>query len=155
MMDMKTIGIGIAIVLVLIYAFGSGFFINNDGWYQSLNRPTWQPPGFVFGIIWPYNFIMLGISGVIVVRDSGTTRGLLFLLFLALSVTAALAWSYFFYQPHDFTLASISLWLAALFTVPLLIFTLQTSLLVGLLLIPYQVWLVIAALLSISYRQLN
>jgi tryptophan-rich sensory protein len=39
--------------------------------------------------------------------------------------------------------------------VPLLVFTLQTNLLIGLLLIPYQAWLVIAALLSISYRQLN
>lgn len=152
---MKVIGIGVAIGLVLLYAIGSGFFIDNSGWYQSLKKPTWQPPDIVFGLIWPYNFIMLGISGFIVVRDASNSRSILFLVFLALSVVAALAWSYFFYQPHDFTLASISLGLTALFTVPLLFLTLQTNALVGILLIPYQGWLMIATFLSVSYGRLN
>lgn len=155
MVDMKVIGIGVAIGLVLLYAIGSGFFIDNSGWYQGLKKPTWQPPDIVFGLIWPYNFIMLGISGFIVVRDASNSRSILFLVFLALSVVAALAWSYFFYQPHDFTLASISLGLAALFTVPLLFLTLQTNALVGILLIPYQGWLMIATFLSVSYGRLN
>lgn len=155
MVEMKVVGIAIAIGLVLLYAVGSGFFIDNSGWYQSLNKPTWQPPDIVFGLIWPYNFIMLGISGFIVVRDASSSRSMIFLVFLALSVVAALAWSYFFYQPHDFTRASIALGLAALFTLPLLILTLQTNALVGILLIPYQGWLTIATLLSVSYGKLN
>ena len=155
MVEMKVVGIAIAIGLVLLYAVSSGFFIDNSGWYQSLNKPTWQPPDIVFGLIWPYNFIMLGISGFIVVRDASSSRSMIFLVFLALSVVAALAWSYFFYQPHDFTRASIALGLAALFTLPLLILTLQTNALVGILLIPYQGWLTIATLLSVSYGKLN
>ena len=155
MVEMKVVGIAIAIGLVLLYAVGSGFFIDNSGLYQSLNKPTWQPPDIVFGLIWPYNFIMLGISGFIVVRDASSSRSMIFLVFLALSVVAALAWSYFFYQPHDFTRASIALGLAALFTLPLLILTLQTNALVGILLIPYQGWLTIATLLSVSYGKLN
>lgn len=155
MVEMKVVGIAIAIGLVLLYAVGSGFFIDNSGWYQSLHKPTWQPPDIVFGLIWPYNFIMLGISGFIVVRDASSSRSMIFLVFLALSVVAALAWSYFFYQPHDFTRASIALGLAALFTLPLLILTLQTNALVGILLIPYQGWLTIATLLSVSYGKLN
>ena len=155
MLDMKTVSIAIAIALVLLYAIGSGFFIDNSGWYQSLKKPSWQPPDVVFGLIWPYNFLLLGISGVVVIRESSTTRSILFLVSLALSVIAALAWSYFFYQPHDFTLASISLGSAAVLTVPLVIFTLQTNALVGILLIPYQGWLLIATLLSVAYGRLN
>ena len=155
MLDMKTVSIAIAIALVLLYAIGSGFFIDNSGWYQSLTKPSWQPPDIVFGLIWPYNFLLLGISGFVVIRESSTHRTLLFLIFLALSVIAALAWSYFFYQPHEFTYASISLGLATLFTVPLLIVTLQTNALVGILLIPYQGWLMIATLLSVAYGRLN
>lgn len=155
MVDAKVIGIAVAIGLVLLYAIGSGFFIDNSGWYQSLNKPSWQPPDIVFGLIWPYNFIMLGISGFVVVRDAPTSKSVLFLIFLALSVIAALAWSYFFYQPHDFTRASISLGLAALFTLPIVIITLQTNTLVGILLVPYQGWLTIATLLSVSYGRLN
>jgi benzodiazapine receptor len=155
MLEMKVIGVGLAIALVIIYATGSGLFIDNSGWYQSLNKPSWQPPDIVFGLIWPYNFIILGVSGFVVLREASTSRGLLYLTSLAISVVAALAWSYFFYQPHDFTLASISLGLAVLFTVPLVIFTLQTNALVGILLIPYQGWLLIATFLSMAYGKLN
>jgi benzodiazapine receptor len=64
-MEFKSVAAGIGIVLVLIYALGSGFWVNNaPGWYTSLNRPSWQPPDFVFGLIWPYNFVILGVAAV-------------------------------------------------------------------------------------------
>jgi tryptophan-rich sensory protein len=50
----------IGTAIVAIYAIGSGRWVATDSlWYQSLPRLAWQPPGFVFGIIWPYNFAML------------------------------------------------------------------------------------------------
>ena len=155
MIDMKVVGIAVAISLVLLYAVGSGFFMDNSGWYQELKKPSWQPPGAVFGFIWPYNFIMLGVSGVAVVRNASGAQSILFLLFLALSVTAAITWSYFFYQPHNFFAASLSLVLATLLTLPILIITFQTNTLLGFLLVPYQVWLAIATALSFSYGRLN
>jgi translocator protein len=51
------------IAIVLVYVIGSGLWVNTgDSWYANLNKPSWQPPGFIFGIIWPYNFIVLGIA---------------------------------------------------------------------------------------------
>ena len=51
------------IAVVLVYVVGSGLWVNTgDSWYNNLNRPSWQPPGYIFGIIWPYNFIVLGIA---------------------------------------------------------------------------------------------
>ena len=62
---MTSIRIGIAaaaIVTIVVYALGSGYWVSSDsGWYRSLIQPSWQPPDWVFGLIWPYNFIMLGI----------------------------------------------------------------------------------------------
>jgi benzodiazapine receptor len=155
MIDAKVVGIALAIGLVLLYAFGSGFFMDNSGWYQGLKKPSWQPPGAIFGVIWPYNFIMLGVSGVAVVRNSSGLQSILFLVFLALSVTAAITWSYYFYQPHNFFAASLSLVLATLLTLPILIITFQINTLLGFLLIPYQIWLTIATVLSFSYGRLN
>ncbi len=155
MIDAKTVGIAVAIGLVLLYAIGSGFFMDNSGWYQELKKPSWQPPDAVFGLIWPYNFIMLGVSGVSVVRNGSGLQSAIFLVFLALSVTAAITWSYFFYQPHNFTAASISLVLATVLTIPILIITFQTNTLLGILLFPYQIWLTIATVLSFSYGRMN
>lgn len=144
-----------AVAIVLLYAIGSGLFVDNSGWYQSLNRPSWQPPDIVFGLIWPYNFLMLGIASVSVIQRSSSRTSVIFLIFLTASVFAALAWAYFFYKPHDLVLASISLTLTAVFTLPLLFMTLQKNTLVGLLLLPYQGWLITATLLSVGYSRLN
>ncbi len=144
-----------AVILVLLYALGSGLFVDNSGWYQSLNRPHWQPPDIVFGLIWPYNFLILGTSGVTVIRGGDFRTSLVFLFFLTTSIIAALSWAYFFYKPHDLTLASIALGLAATLTIPLVVLTFQKNTLVGLLLMPYQGWLITATLLSVSYSRLN
>lgn len=141
--------------LVVIYAIGSGLFVDNSGWYQSLNRPNWQPPDFVFGLIWPYNFLMLGIASVTVIQRSELRTSILFLVILAASVIAALAWAYFFYKPHNLVMASLALGLAAIFTIPLLIMTLQKNTLIGILLMPYKGWLITATFLSFSYSKLN
>lgn len=143
------------VALVILYAIGSGIFVDNSGWYQSLNRPSWQPPDIVFGLIWPYNFVVLGITSFSVLRNSSAKTSLIFFGCLAASVLAALAWSYFFYRPHDFSTASAFLGLAAAFTVPLLVIALQEKTLLGILLIPYQGWLITATSLSISYSKLN
>ncbi len=55
---------GASIAIVVVYALGAGRWVSTDaGWYRSLVRPPWQPPDVVFGIIWPYNFMMLGVAG--------------------------------------------------------------------------------------------
>ena len=58
----RTAGAALGIGLVLLYAGGSNYWNRQDGWYQSLTQPSWQPPGFVFGLIWPYNFIVIGVA---------------------------------------------------------------------------------------------
>ncbi len=155
MLEMRVVASILGVALVLIYAIGSGYWIDNTGWYRSLNRPSWQPPDYIFGIIWPYNFLMLGISSIFVARNLSKNLIAIFLLFLAVSGISALLWSYFFYQPHNFSAASISLASAAIATLPLVVITFQASRLIGALLIPYQAWLIIAMFLSISYGKNN
>jgi tryptophan-rich sensory protein len=144
------------LLFVVIYAFGSGYWVSNDsGWYRSLTQPSWQPPDWVFGVIWPYNFIVLGISAVVVARQAELFSSVLWLIFLGLSVTSALAWSYLFYVPHNLPAAAIALVVTAILTIPILIITFQTQSLYGWLLLPYQLWVIIASTLSIGYAQLN
>ncbi len=154
-MEARSLMIIAAVILVFLYALGSGLFMDNSGWYQSLNRPQWQPPDIVFGLIWPYNFLILGISAVTVMKSGELGRSVIFLVFLTASICSALSWAYFFYKPHDLTLASIALGLAATLTIPLVVLTFQKNTLVGLLLMPYQGWLITATLLSVSYSRLN
>jgi len=153
---MKTLLAVIGVGLVFVYVIGSGAWVNTgDNWYRSLNQPSWQPPDFIFGIIWPYNFIILGYASVYVANRLSATNAIIYLSIFALSVTCALTWAYQFYRPHNLFAASIALCLVAVLTLPMLFFIYQASIPLFLAVIPYQLWVSTATYLSFSYAKLN
>ena len=146
----------IGISLVLIYAVGSGVWVNTgDGWYRNLNQPSWQPPDFIFGLIWPYNFIVLGIAANVVSQRASKPVVAIYLALFAASVVSALVWAYQFYRPHNLVAASIALTLTVLLTVPMTITLFTVSVPVALAVVPYQAWVAVAATLSWRYSRLN
>ena len=155
-MDFKLIAAAIGILFVFIYAFGSGIWVSSSpGWYSTLNRPSWQPPSAFIGLIWPYNFAVLGIASYQVSRSLNRIENVTWLVFFGLSIAAALTWAYQFYVPHNFLYASLALTSAALLTLPMLLLTFRASLAMGLLLVPYQIWVAIAASLAWGYLAKN
>ena len=151
----RTVSAVIGIAFVFLYAGGANYWNKQDGWYQSLNQPSWQPPGFVFGLIWPYNFIVIGIA--LWVISSKASPGLVAAAvgLFAVSVIVALRWSYLFYEVHDFRGATISLFTTAILTIPFLAITFSQSIKVGIALIPYQIWIFTAAALNANYASNN
>ena len=146
----------IGIALVLLYVVGSGLWVSTgDSWYANLNRPSWQPPSFIFGIIWPYNFIVLGIAANVVSQRASKPVVAIYLALFAASVVSALVWAYQFYRPHNLVAASIALTVTVLLTVPMTITLFTVSVPVALAVVPYQVWVAVAATLSWRYSQLN
>lgn len=155
-MEFRVVATILGIALVFIYAIGSGVWVSTSpGWYSTLVRPSWQPPDFVFGIIWPYNFVMLGIAAFNVAQSLNRNQTIIWLGFFAASVAAALTWAYQFYVPHNLSVAAVALVTAALLTLPVLFLTFKASLLVGLLLVPYQIWVIIASTLAWGYSTRN
>ena len=155
-MDFKLITAAIGILFVFIYAFGSGIWVSSSpGWYASLNRPPWQPPSAIFGLIWPYNFIVLGIASYQISKSLTRFENITWLVFFGLSIVAALIWAYQFYVPHNFLIASIALTSTAVLTIPVLFLTFRASLAMGLFLLPYQIWVAVAASLAWGYLARN
>jgi len=153
---MKLVASSIGVALVLIYVVGSGLWVNTgDGWYRGLNQPAWQPPDFVFGIIWPYNFIVLGFAAVIVSNRLSTALVATYLTIFAASVACALTWAYQFYRPHNLEAASTALTCVAVLTIALVFIASRASWPLALALMPYQIWVSIASFLSWSYARLN
>lgn len=145
----------IGIVLVLLYAGGANYWNQPDGWYQSLQKPAWQPPGFVFGIIWPYNFIIIGIALYSIAFQARPAVVALALSLFAASVFFALRWSYLFYFEHNFSSAGNSLLATTILTLPLLAIVFSVSWRIGLAFIPYQIWIAVATALNYEYGRIN
>jgi len=138
--------------IVAIYIFGSGRLVTTDQqWYRSLPKPSWQPPSFVVGLIWPYNFALLIAASWIVASRLSNTQQLVWLISLALSVAAALVWAWLFFKLHSLPASAVALVFASLFTIPLLVISFRASPALGIAFVPYQIWLAIATSLAFSY----
>lgn len=148
--------IAVGLLTLIVYIVLSGKWVTtNASWYLELNAPTWQPPNWVFGVIWPYNFIVLGIAAVVIALNASAPLAWSFCAFFAASVFFAVLWAYRFYVDHALTSAAICLTLAALFTLPVLFTAFATARWLGWLLIPYQIWVILATSLSWGYASLN
>ena len=153
---MKNTGAVIGIAILAAYVIGSGLWVNTgDNWYRTLNQPSWQPPDFIFGIIWPYNFIVLGIAAVTIAQKASTLNTVIYLAFFASSVVCALTWAYQFYRPHNLQFASLALIGTAVLTIPMIFIAFRTSTPIAVALLPYQAWVATAASLSYQYSRLN
>ena len=150
-MSRNVVGV-LGTVIIAIYVIGSGRMVATDAeWYRSLPRPSWQPPSSVFGIIWPYNFAMLVTATWLVASRLSTANQMIWLLSLALSVTAALTWAWLFYGPHLLLASGFALVLATVFTIPLLVLAFRVSPILGFAFLPYQLWLAVATSLAFGY----
>lgn len=140
------------VVLVIVYALGSARWVSTgSNWYLSLEQPWWQPPPWVFGVIWPYNFLMLIVVGIGVSWSAPPPRVAALLGLLTLSIALAIGWAYLFYGPHELVWAALALTAAAVVTLPIVGIAFGQALWMGLVLLPYQVWLFLAATLSWGY----
>ena len=151
-MTLRIAAASVIVIFVIVYATLSGRWVATGGsWYQSLEQPAWQPPSFVFGLIWPYNFVMLIVVGVVISLNAVPAKITVFIGALGLSVVLALTWAQQFYVPHNLTAAAIALTAAAVVTLPILVIAFSERIWLGVVLIPYQVWLFVAASLSWGY----
>lgn len=137
-------------------ALGGGLLTKIDGWYHNLNKPTWQPPDWLFGPAWT---IILGLAAwAFVMSWNGTTgsgeRTLLIGLYLANGLFHFL-WSPIFFTAKrpDWALIEVPfLWLSVL---ALCVALREWSVLASWLIVPYLVWVSFAAILNWKIVQLN
>lgn len=152
-MSRSVVGI-LGTAIVAAYMFGSGRLVATDTqWYRTLTKPAWQPPSVVVGLIWPYNFALLVIATWVVANRLSGTHQLVWLICLALSVAAALAWAWLFFNPHSLIASAVALVLASAFTIPLLVISFRVSLGLGFAFVPYQIWLAVATSLAFWYAR--
>ena len=138
--------------IIAVYIIGASRWVATDeGWYRSLTKPSWQPPNVIFGLIWPYNFIMLVAATWVVASSAARTTQVVWLASLAASVVAALTWAWLFYVPHSLFASGIALGAATMLTIPLVVISFRSSMALGFAMVPYQLWLAIATSLAFGY----
>lgn len=143
------------VAIVVVYAALSSYWTSrHPDWSASLPQPSWQPPDAVFAIIWPLNFLALGIASWVLGFSEPRVVAITFGVTLTASVMFALSWAYLFYVPHRLGMAAASLTLAAVLVWFLVIVAYNSVIWIGVLLTPYAVWMSLATSLAWGYAHL-
>lgn len=148
----------IAVVLIELLGGASGWLSNSgygNSWFDALRKPPFMPPGWVFGLVWPILYALMGISlaMILTVAPSPRRQAGLTLFFIQLALN--FAWSPIFFAGHDIRVAKIIIFVMTVVAAAAAGQFLRLRKTAGLLLIPYLAWLIFATVLNVTIESLN
>lgn len=127
----------------------------NMQWYQSLNKPIFSPPDWVFAPVWTVLYILMAMSLFAYAKTpSKINKGLGYSVFF-IQLVLNLLWTPVFFTFKQIEAGAVIctlLVILVLITIRLFYAVSKTS---AILLVPYFLWLILAAYLNIEILRLN
>ena len=148
--------VGFVVLCLSVSAIGGAVTATSvDTWYQSLSKPPFNPPDWVFGPVWITLYIFMAIAAWRVWRAERFLMKRQALLAFFVQLGLNLAWSFIFFgaQRIGLALVEIVLLLAAIVVNAVLFWRIER--LAGALLVPYVLWVGFAAGLNFALWVLN
>lgn len=126
-----------------------------QGWYQTLARPAYAPPNWVFAPVWTTLYILMAVAAwlIAVTPASGTRTLALSVFFVQLLLN--FLWSFIFFREHAIGLALLELVLLWCFIALTTITFSRLSQLAAWLIAPYLAWVTFAGFLNWGFLRLN
>lgn len=147
-------------VLITIVIGGLSGILSGSGmsdWYQSLEKPFFNPPSWVFGPAWTLLYTLMGISFGLVITNKSSEKKIVNFGILAYSFQLFLnfIWSpiFFYFESPLFALFVILLLIFAIILTMYYFF--QISKVSYYLLYPYLIWVIFASILNLSIVLMN
>lgn len=154
----KTTYVAIALA-VLFVAVGSiiGFLTGPaaDGWYAGLTKSELTPPGWVFGVVWPILYVLIGVATALIWVERARPVARAALGIMALQLLLNYAWSYIFFTLHRIVLGFWWIVLIDFWVVILIALAWRVRRAAGILLLPYLAWLAFATYLAGTIASAN
>ena len=125
------------------------------GWYQTLAKPSWNPPSWLFGPVWSALYLMMAVAAWLVWLGHGWRAARTALTWFGIQLALNVLWSFLFFglQRPGLAFAEIlALWLSIVATC--LAFR-GKSVTAEWLLTPYLAWTSFAAFLNFAIWRMN
>ncbi|MFL2722167.1 MAG: TspO/MBR family protein [Gammaproteobacteria bacterium] len=133
-----------AITLVLLTLIAGSLASTNTGtdtWYLGLVKSNLNPPGYVFGIVWPILYLLMGIT---IWRTYSVIKNLFYVQLFLNAI-----WSWLFFSFHLPLIALLDIWLLIFINLKILLLISKEDKLAAFLFAPYIMWLFFASYLNL------
>jgi tryptophan-rich sensory protein len=135
------INVIIFVLITLVVGSLASSSTGTDPWYQSLTKSELNPPGYVFGIVWPILYLLMGITAW---RTFYTIKNLFYIQLFFNAI-----WSWLFFSFHLPVISLVDIWILIFINIKILFMVLKQDKLAAFLYTPYIVWLLFASYLNL------
>jgi len=124
-------------------------------WYDSLHKPDFQPPEWVFAPVWMLLYFLMSTAFILVLFSHFSwTNIFAYILFVA-QLLMNLQWSPTFFVEHNLRKAFLISALLTLLVFLTMIMFFNISKIAGFLFLPYFLWCCFATVLNFELLELN
>lgn len=157
---MKHSGILTLIICLLIpLVTGSLSGLANVGslndWYVQLNKPSFNPPGYLFGPVWTVLYLLMGVSLYLIWKSPTGKQRTNALIIFGVQMFLNFAWSFMFFYFRQIGLALIDIIALWLMIVYMIVNFYKINKVAANIQIPYLLWVSFATILNASIWMLN
>jgi len=148
----------VAVIAIELLGGLSGWLSNSgfgNAWFAALLKPSFMPPGWAFGVVWPILYALMGIALAMIVAEPPSPRKQAALTLFFIQLVLNFAWSPIFFAGHDIRLAKVIIFVMTAVAAAAAGQFLRLRRAAGLLLVPYLAWLVFATMLNATIEDLN
>ena len=144
--------------VVVFFAINIGVLWTETGegsWYQSLEKPAWNPPGWVFGPVWLTNSLCMTLAAWLIWKQWGFAGAKLALgLFLAQLAVAA-TFTPIFFAGQSIAGGAIVMLLTTPLAIAATLLMWRRRRAAGVLMLPLVAWLLYATSVAVGIWWLN
>jgi tryptophan-rich sensory protein len=155
----RTFKIIVMIVTCVVIGSVAALFTKEgvDTWYTTINKPSFNPPNWIFAPVWSTLYVMMGIAAGLVWHDMDRQKETVKkgLTFFAIQLGLNVLWSYIFFGLYNPFLALVEIVLLWLMIYETFVQFNKVNKIAGYLFIPYLLWVTFATVLTASIWWMN
>ena len=148
----------ISLVITLGIGFSGSFFTRPeiDGWFQTITKPSWNPPNYIFGPVWTTLYVLMGIALFLVWKSRANERlKKPAFTFFVIQLVLNFLWSLIFFNQHEIGWAMVDIILLWIFILLTIFSFAKINKTAAWLLVPYISWVSFAAILNFTIWRMN
>ncbi len=145
----------IVFITELVGVLGSLLSGNTGQIYTSFMKPPLSPPGWLFGVIWPVLYLLMGIAAYIIYQTPQTPERKKAITLYWVQLFVNFLWPIIFFRFEWYWISVVVILLLDVLVLITTIWFYKINKVGGYLMIPYLLWIFFATYLNIGIALLN